>query len=124
MEIERRKIVLSVSLSLPWPPSANRYWRHVGNRVLVSKEALLYKKHIGLLSLLWKRPCLMGRISLSIQAFPPDKRARDIDNLLKVTLDALQYANLFENDSQIDKITIERMEQRKGGELIITINEL
>jgi crossover junction endodeoxyribonuclease RusA len=92
--------------------------------VLVSKEALKYKREIKLWALFWKRPCLKGRISISIQAYPPDKRARDIDNLLKITIDSLQHANLFENDSQIDKITIERMEQRKGGELIITINEL
>ena len=113
-----------VPLSLPWPPSANRYWRHFGNRVLVSREALNYKKQICLLGLFWKRRCLTGRLSVLIQAFPPDKRVRDLDNLLKVTLDSLQSANFFENDSQIDKITLERMEQRKGGQLLVTIIEL
>jgi hypothetical protein len=35
-----------------------------------------YKTEIKLWALVWKRPCLKGRISISIQAFPPDKRAR------------------------------------------------
>lgn len=112
------------ALVLPWPPSANRYWRHTGNRVLVSREAKAYKSLIKGYALLWRRKQLLGRISLHIQAFPPDKRARDIDNLLKISIDSLEGCGLFENDSQIDKICIERMPVREGGELLIWIDEL
>ncbi len=115
---------LEKALSLPWPPSANRYWRHVGHRVLVSKEADRYKKDIRLWALFWKRPCLLGRLAITIQAFPPDKRARDLDNLLKISIDSLQFANLFENDSQIDRITIERMPVKKDGQLLVWIEEI
>jgi crossover junction endodeoxyribonuclease RusA len=111
-------------LKMPWPPSANRYWRHVGHRVIISREARCYKAMIKILSLGWKRPKLRGRLSLNIQAFPPDKRQRDIDNICKVTLDALQDAGLFINDSQIDKIYIERMPVMKDGELRVVIEEI
>jgi crossover junction endodeoxyribonuclease RusA len=112
------------ALKLPWPPSANRYWRHVGNRVLVSKEANKYKKEIKLWSLFWKRPCLKGRVAITMHAYPPDKRARDLDNLQKVLLDSLQDANIFVNDSQIDKITIERMPVAKNGHMLVWIEEI
>jgi len=32
----------AVSLILPWPPSTNRYWRHVGNRTLISRAESIY----------------------------------------------------------------------------------
>lgn len=111
-------------LSLPWPPSANRYWRHTGNRVLVSREAKDYKSTIATLALFWRKPKLLGRLCVHIKAFPPDRRARDIDNLAKIVLDSLQDAALFENDSQVDKIIIERMNIVEGGELLVNLNEI
>ncbi len=109
---------------MPWPPTVNTYWRHVGSRVLISEKGKKYKRDIQLLALTWKRPKLLGRLSVHIKAFPPDKRARDLDNLLKVTLDSLQDAGLFENDSQIDEIFIQRKSPLTGGELLIYIEEL
>jgi crossover junction endodeoxyribonuclease RusA len=92
--------------------------------VLISREARAYKNLIRRFALIWKKPKLTGRLSIHIQAFPPDKRARDLDNLIKITCDALQDAGLFENDSQIDKIFIERKEQAKGGKLLVSISEI
>jgi len=34
-------------LVLPWPPSANRYWRHVGPRVLISREGRIYRRNVA-----------------------------------------------------------------------------
>lgn len=76
------------------------------------------------MSLFWKRKPILGRISLSVFAYPPDKRVRDIDNLLKVAVDSLKEANLFLDDSQIDKIYIERMSIFKKGKLDIKIEEI
>lgn len=76
------------------------------------------------MSLLWKRKPIQNRISISVYAYPPDKRVRDIDNLLKVTIDSLKDANLFLDDSQIDKIYIERMSIFKKGRLDINLEEI
>lgn len=46
---------------------------------------------------------------MNILVYPPDKRKRDIDNLIKIVADSLQDARYYMNDSQIDKIIIERM---------------
>lgn len=111
-------------IQLPWPPSVNRYWRNIKGRTLVSKEARDYKALVKILALTWKRPCLTGRLSVSIQAYPPDRRRRDLDNIFKAIADSLQDAGLFVDDSQIDRLMIERMDVKKDGVLLITISEI
>ena len=64
-----------------------------------------------------------GRLDVHIAVYPPDKRKRDLDNLPKSILDSLQHAGIYEDDSQIDKLTVERMAIRKGGEVVVTITE-
>jgi crossover junction endodeoxyribonuclease RusA len=47
-------------------------------------------------------------LRVEIEAWPPDKRKRDLDNILKSLLDALTYAGIWEDDSQIDDLRIYR----------------
>tara|TARA_R100001594_G_scaffold133587_1_gene174357 strand:+ start:245 stop:532 length:288 start_codon:yes stop_codon:yes gene_type:complete len=47
-------------------------------------------------------------VAVAIQAFPPDRRRRDLDNIQKVLLDALQTAGCFDDDSQINHLEIHR----------------
>ena len=98
-----------LNLTLPWPPSVNRYWRNINGRTLISREARAYKLLIQKLTLSIKKICLHGRIFMNILVYPPDRRKRDIDNLIKIVADSLQDAGFYINDSQIDKIIIERM---------------
>lgn len=39
---------------------------------------------------------------------PPDRRKRDLDNLLKSLLDGLEGAGVFKDDAQIDDLQIVR----------------
>ena len=81
-------------ITLPYPPSANRYYRRVGPRTLISKEGRTFRKNVC--ALLGgsgpRKPPYGGRIALAMDAFPPDRRARDLDNLQKATADALEHA--------------------------------
>ncbi len=52
---------------------------------------------------------------------PPDKRKRDLDNLVKATQDALQEAGCYENDCQIFGLHVERGEIIKGGKVRVMI---
>ena len=67
---------------------------------------------------------LAGRLAVTITVNPPDKRKRDIDNLAKAPLDALTHAGLWLDDSQIDKLSIERGPVTKGGQIHITISTI
>ena len=64
-----------------------------------------------------------GRLRVEIEAFRPDKRRRDLDNLLKATLDGLAHAGVYEDDSQIIDLRI-YWAKDIGGMLKIKIEEL
>ena len=94
-----------MKFELPSPPSVNRYYRHVGPRVLLSREGRNYRM-MCVSRLGGTCPKLSGRLMLSGDFYPPDARRRDLDNLLKCTLDSLVHAGLLEDDSQIKHIDI------------------
>lgn len=120
----------TATLTLPWPPTANMYWRHVviGKRaqVYVSKEGKEYQINVAaaVLSHGWPR-FFEDKIAIEIVAYAPDHRLRDIDNLLKPTLDALARADVFSNDNQVDNLSIRRGNVVPGaGHLIVTIRSV
>ena len=61
---------------------------------------------------------------MTVVLYPPDKRTRDIDNVLKPTIDALCQAHIFEDDSQIDVLFVRRAETIKGGKCVVSIEVL
>lgn len=98
-------------VSLPWPPTVNTYWRHANRGgttiVYIAKEGQIYRTAVqGLIAN--KRKLHTGRLKVEIEAWPPDKRKRDLDNILKSLLDAMTYAGIWEDDSQIDDLRIYR----------------
>lgn len=122
-------------LNLPYPPSINHYWRRVGPRTLISREGRTFRKNVCALlrqgfggqALLGgggpRKPPSGGRIALAMDAFPPDRRRRDLDNLAKPVLDALEHAGIYEDDSQIDLLVTRRREIVPGGCLSVRIDE-
>lgn len=109
---------------LPFPPSVNAYWRHVGKRVLISEAGRIYAAAVaGLVREDYLKP-LTGRLCVLIDVYPPDDKKHDLDNLLKAPLDAMTKAGVYEDDSQIDAITIIRREPVPGGCLMVNIQEI
>ena len=118
-----------MKLTLPWPPSVNHYYRRVGPRILISREGREYRKRIcGLLAPGnggVRKPPSGGRIALCMDAFPPDRRRRDLDNLLKSTQDSLAHAGVYQDDSLIDWLLIRRCEVvRPQGRLNVQVDQL
>ena len=113
--------------TLPWPPSVNRYWRHVGRRVLISRAGREYRRAIcGLLAGGGgpRKPPAGGRIALAMDAFPPDRRRRDLDNLPKAVQDSLAHAGVYEDDSQIDLLIVRRRKPVRGGRLEVHTHDI
>jgi crossover junction endodeoxyribonuclease RusA len=52
-----------------------------------------------------------------MDAFPPDRRRRDLDNLLKALLDSIEHAGVYEDDSQIDLLVARRREPLAPGRI-------
>lgn len=116
-----------IRLVLPFPPSVNTYWRSVpGRGVLISKKGRQYREEVkGAVSLQYDRsPMLEGRLSVDISVNPPDRRRRDLDNMLKASLDAMQYAGMYLDDEQIDDLRISRSNIISGGVLTVTMQEI
>ncbi len=102
-------------MTLPWPPTVNTYWRNVGGRVLISREGRQYRQAVAELAAAERWPKFgSSRLSVQIEAWMPDKRRRDLDNLLKSLLDSLTHAGVWDDDSQIDGLAIWRA-QTIGG---------
>jgi crossover junction endodeoxyribonuclease RusA len=65
------------------------------------------------------------RLSVSMIVWPRDKRVFDIDNRIKSVLDSLQDAGLFDDDSQVDELSIYRGSQIvPGGSIKVMIEEI
>ena len=91
---------------LPWPPSVNHYYRHVGPRVLISRDGRRYREVVVEMFRNEKVVAYACPVEITIELYPPDKRRRDVDNSLKCLLDTLTHAGMYEDDSQIKKLTV------------------
>lgn len=137
-----------IELTLPYPISANRYWRsfmpkgHVRPIVTLSDEAKLYKESVGwIVKKAGIREPIVGRVSLEIRLYPKRpldwaKRAQlnpftwdddvmclDLDNANKVLLDSLKGIAI-EDDRWVRRIVAERMEPDGEARVVVTIRPL
>ena len=133
-------LMITQRLVLPYPPSANRYWRNFRGRMVPSAEATAYKAHIWAVA----RSEGLGAPSVAPMAMelilrpvrPKDWHKRqkadpngytvrclDIDNALKVAVDALQGI-AYINDNQVVDLHIKRGMPVEGGALIVSIQEV
>jgi len=116
---ERKPI--SVRLVLPYPVSANRYWISFyapkAKRVFTgpTKEAEAFKEECG-----WRakaagvRSPFTGHVELRVRLVPENKVCMDLDNALKVTVDALKGI-VYEDDDQVMRIVAERADADPMG---------
>ena len=114
-----------INVRLPWPPTINTYYSVVNNRKVLSKKGRTYKSN-GLIELMAQR-CpkgVKGRVEVGIEAYPPDLRRRDLDNICKPILDLMTEYGLWDDDSQIDILRVRRREKQKPGHVRVYISEI
>lgn len=98
-----------LKLILPYPPTINHYWRHVGQRVLISQKGREYRTAVATYLKSKGVKALTGPLSIDIKLDMPDRRRRDIDNVLKALLDSLESGGAFLDDNQIIRLAIEKV---------------
>jgi len=120
---------------LPYPQSVNHY-KTLG-AIRKTKSGKLYQPRINSratmtyyrdVSLIMKAQGVKSfrsdTISLEIHVYPPDKRKRDLDGILKVLLDAMQRGGLYDDDYQIDKLLVIRCSPVAKGEVRVIIKKI
>lgn len=105
-----------------WPPSVNHYWGARGKGRYIKAEGLAYRSSVVLAWYAMQAQSFgSDKVRVKIEARPPDRRRRDLDNVLKACLDALAHARVFNDDSQVVDLHIWRGPQEKGGRLVIGV---
>jgi crossover junction endodeoxyribonuclease RusA len=135
-----------IVLSLPYPISANRYWKAItipGRTMMApSKEAKAYKTAVALMArAAGVREPIAGRVAIDIRLYPHrpldwQKRMRqlgeawddtvqclDLDNASKVLFDAFKGVVIVD-DKWVRRITSERMEPDGEARVIVTVTAL
>lgn len=137
-----------ITLTLPYPISANRYWRTYMPRgfkapvTTLSSEAKEYKAAVRLLAkVAGIRDPIPGRVAVSYVLYPKrpqdwERRARknpqgwdddvmciDLDNAQKVLFDSLKGV-VIEDDKWVRRISAERAEPDGEARMIVTIEQI
>lgn len=116
-----------IEIYLPWPPSVNHYWRTprsgpLAGRTMISEKGREYRAAVAEQVLIQRAAAMLtDRLAVEIEVVEPDRRARDIDNLLKATLDSLTHAGVWMDDQQIDDLRIWRRPGVIGGMLKVRV---
>lgn len=113
---------------LSYPPGSNRLWRTVRGKVIVSAEALAWKREAA-----WRaqaagiRP-LAGAVAVILVLHPrmtakgrANQTRLDVDAPIKVTLDALQGV-AFGNDKQVTFVSSTLGPPLPGGGLSVSVH--
>jgi len=130
----------STILTLPYPISANRYWRpvRIGNHITIvpTKEAKAYRNEVMLRAITARCPLITGHVGLVVKLYPNRpldwaKRARkdpdnwsdtvqciDLGNCEKVLSDALNGV-AWVDDKQLRDIRLLRMEPDEHGPRVV-----
>jgi Holliday junction resolvase RusA-like endonuclease len=113
-----------IELELPYPPSVNHYWRRVGARTLISRGGRAFRQAVCSILAAYGVTPLVGPLAVEVRVHPPDKRRRDIDNVQKALLDALQHGGAYADDSQIVRLSIERGQPVEAGRTVVRIQRV
>jgi len=114
-----------LTVALPYPPSVNHYWRRVGPRTVISRQGRAYRREVAAaverIDRVAEQMPLTGPLSVEVSLYPPDRRRRDLDNVLKALLDALQHAGVYLDDSLIEHLSVEKRDVVDGGKAVVVI---
>lgn len=122
---------MTYKLELPYPPSANKYWRTCkgSSKPYVSNEAKKYKKLVWKLSLAAGVRKTSGAVELKVGLQPKrnkdgtaSKTCIDLDNCLKITLDALNDV-AYIDDKQVKRLVVEYLPPVPDGGLLVEVSQ-
>jgi len=111
---------------LPYPPSLNHLYPTVRGRRMLSVTGRKFKEAVVVAVLSQGRPAkpLTGRLWYVFRVYPPDRRVRDLSNVVKILEDSLTAAGVWEDDGQVDDQHVLRMPPTQDGAVEVTVGRL
>ena len=110
-------------ITLPWPPTVNHYYTVARGRKILSEAGRIYKRYACQLMMEQHTPRLdHDSYCVTILARPPDRRKRDLDNIVKPVFDSLVDYGAIIDDCKIDDFRVQRLDPVKGGSIRIVIS--
>jgi crossover junction endodeoxyribonuclease RusA len=106
---------------LPYPPTINHYYGtdpRTGHKYL-TKRARTFRKTVWAL-LVGCEKMGSAEVAVLIDVYPP-RNVGDIDNTVKPLLDALEHAQVFDNDKQVVDLRIRLNHMLCGGAVDVKI---
>lgn len=111
------------SYRLPYPPTMNTYWRKYRGRITLSSRGRQYKRDVQAV-VGPQPPRLAGPLAVTLSVWLPDRRRRDLDNLIKPVLDACTAAGVWLDDSQVRALSVADVGRRVPGCVVINVSEM
>lgn len=110
---------MTIQLHVPYPPSANRLWVRAKKGMRKSDEYAKWLTDAGWLVKQQKPGSIQGPYAISLLAARPDKRKRDLGNLLKATEDLLQSVGVIRDDADCELISMRWVTIGSGIQVLI-----
>lgn len=88
---------------LDMPPSANRLWRQGPRGIYAAADFRRWKQTAAAEVMASRRETIAGPVEVLI-AVERRHKGRDLDNVIKPVLDALQAGRAIENDRQVERL--------------------
>ena len=110
-----------LTLEIPYPPSINHYFRYFRGKIRIRPAGLTFRRRVcRLLKDMGVRP-LTGQVRVSVDLYPPDHVRRDVDNVQKPLLDALQLGGALFDDSQVVWLLTVKAQVVRGGKAVVCL---
>lgn len=115
---------MKIDLTLPEPPSSNRYYRTFHNRVVRSAEANKYRADVWAIVRREKLELAFPEATIRVEMrWYRSRKSGDLDNRAKVALDALNGL-IWTDDKQIVELHLYRYEAPREGRLEMTVEAI
>ena len=124
-----------ITLTLPLAPTINHSKR--AGRLTTSKSGKVYQPRVNTDATnrfyyeVWFKVRHLNIesfggsvLSLEMDIHPATNHRMDIDNRIKITLDALQRAGLYDDDTQIHRLLVERKGIIPQGQIVVRVKAL
>ena len=111
------------TIFLPMPPSTNNLFVNVPRKGRVpSPEYVAWRKEADALYLSQKRPePVTGPFRFLLEVVRPDKRRRDVSNLIKAAEDQIAHYGLIRDDCDAEEVCARWVAEDLGGMARITV---